>query len=94
MPETVEQEVAGTAIVEDPDRLGGAPHIAGTRIRVSDIAVRYRKGESAEEIAGTFPGVDLPAVHAALSYYHRNREDIEREVRTREDRFEEATARR
>ncbi|MFB6295145.1 MAG: DUF433 domain-containing protein [Candidatus Nanohaloarchaea archaeon] len=92
MPEAVDRESVEATIVEDQDTLGGAPHIGGTRVRVSDIAVRYQSGESPEEIVDTFPGLDFTEVYAALSYYHRNPGEIEDEIADREDRFEQAAS--
>ena len=37
----------------------------------------YKLGLSAEEIAANFGHVSLAQVHAALAYYHANREEIE-----------------
>jgi uncharacterized protein (DUF433 family) len=49
---------------------GGAPVIAGTGIKVLDVAVRYEvMGMTPEEIMVALPHLDLPQIHAALSYY-------------------------
>jgi len=53
------------------------PMIAGTRIRVQDIASDYeRHGMTAEEIAREFPHLSLAQVHAALSFYFDHRDEI------------------
>jgi uncharacterized protein (DUF433 family) len=70
-------EAQGGYIVTSADVRFGKPHIAGRRITVSDIIVRYnRLGMSPEEIALDF---DLPlsAIYASLSYYYDHREEIE-----------------
>lgn len=54
--------------------------LAGTRIRVSDIAVLFAdQGKSADEIAVADPQLSLAQVHAALAHYIDNRATIERE---------------
>jgi hypothetical protein len=37
----------------------------------------YKMGMSPEEIALEYPHLNLAQVHAALAYYHANREEIE-----------------
>ena len=37
----------------------------------------YQTGMSPEEIALEYPHLSLAQVHAALAYYHANREEIE-----------------
>ena len=51
--------------------------VAGTSVSVQRIAGWYRFGLSAEEIAENFGHLSLGQVHAALAYYHSNREEIE-----------------
>jgi len=53
---------------------GGAPVIAGTGIRVLDIAIRYEiMGMSPEDIIVSFPHITLSQVHDALSFYYANK---------------------
>ena len=59
---------------------GGKPCIAGTRIRVQDIVIWTEKGQSPEEVITGFPQLTLADVHAALAYYHDNRDEIERQM--------------
>lgn len=69
-------------IETDPQKCGGRPCIAGTRIRVQDIYVWHElQGQSPEEIVTDFKQLTLADVHAALTYYHDHREAIEAEVR-------------
>jgi uncharacterized protein (DUF433 family) len=54
----------------------GEPVIAGTRIRVHDVALWHKGGMTVEEMVEQFsltPG----QAHAALSYYYDHREEIE-----------------
>lgn len=63
---------------------GGRPVIAGTGVSVQRIAGWYKLGLSAEEIAENFGHLTLAQVHAALAYYHANREEIEVYLRDEE----------
>lgn len=56
--------------------------MAGTSVSVQRIAGWYKLGLSPEEIAGNFGRLSLAQVHAALAYYHSNREEIEAYLRT------------
>ena len=60
---------------------GGRPVVAGTSVSVQRIAGWYKLGLSPEEIAENFGHLSLAQVHAALAYYHSNREEIERYLR-------------
>ena len=71
----------GTLIVRTPGTVGGRPRIDGTRIRVSDVAISWNKGHSAEEMVDEiYPGVTLAQAYAALAYYYANRAEIDREI--------------
>ncbi|MBI2987840.1 MAG: DUF433 domain-containing protein, partial [Deltaproteobacteria bacterium] len=68
-------------ITQTPDICGGAPVIAGTRIRVSHIAYRYeRERQSPDEIVQAYPHLTLAQVHAARAYYYSHRDAIDREI--------------
>jgi uncharacterized protein (DUF433 family) len=70
-------------IDERPAVRGGAPVIAGTRIKVLDVAVRYEvMGMNPEEIMAALPHLDLPKIHAALSYYYAHKAEMDREWKT------------
>ena len=57
----------------------GAPVIAGTGIKVIDVAVRYEvMGMTPEEIMVALPHVDLAQIHAALSYYYAHKADLDK----------------
>ena len=59
---------------------GGAPVIAGTGIRVIDIAIRYEvMGMSPEEILGALPHLTLAQVHAALAHYYAHKPELDRQ---------------
>jgi uncharacterized protein (DUF433 family) len=76
-------DVAVQHIEITPGVCGGPPRISGHRITVEDIAIWHeRLGRSVEEIA-TEHGLNLAEIHAALSYDHDHREEIDRSGRER-----------
>lgn len=71
-----------------PGVCGGKPCIAGTRIRVFDVASLAQAGYLPDEIIERYPSLTLSDVHAALSYYYDNRDEIERQA-AEDQRFAE-----
>jgi uncharacterized protein (DUF433 family) len=70
-----------------PGYCGGKPHIAGHRIKVQQIVVWHeRMGMTPEEIVATYPTLTLPAVYAALAYYHGHRAEIDADIEA-DERF-------
>ena len=70
-----------THIESRPEKCGGKPCIAGTRIRVQDIYVWHElRGQSPDEIVANFPQLSLGQVHSALAYYHDHRQEIQAAV--------------
>ena len=70
----------GTLIAQTPGICGGRPRIAGTGVSVRRIAGWYKLGLTPEEIATEIPHLTLAQVHAALAYYHANRDDLDAEM--------------
>ena len=70
----------GTLIDRDPRIHNGRPKIANSGLTVSRIAGWYKLGMTPEEIALEYPHLPLAQVHAALAYYHVNREEIEADL--------------
>ena len=67
---------------------GGKPHIRGTRITVSDVAIWHlRLGHSLAEVAAYY---DLPlaAVYAAIAYYFDHKAEIDREIDAGKDFYQ------
>jgi uncharacterized protein (DUF433 family) len=72
-------------IVRDEGICGGQPRIAGTRLKVQQIALEYERfGWTPDQICDAHPGVTLAQVHAAISYYYDHKEEIDQTIR--EDR--------
>jgi uncharacterized protein (DUF433 family) len=56
--------------------------IAGSGIRVLDVAVRYEfMRMTPEEILLAYPHLTLALIHAALSYYYANKAELDKEWR-------------
>src|SRR5262249_3790310 len=79
--------VVGEYIAVKPGFCGGKPHLLGHRIKVQHVAVWHeRLGMTAEEIVATYPTLSLPAVYAALAYYHGHRAEIDADIEA-DERF-------
>lgn len=67
----------GKLIVSSPHIRHNRPHIAGTGVTVQRVVGWYQLGLTPEEISDRIGHLNLAQVHAALSYYHANREELE-----------------
>ena len=86
------QLVTPVHIESRPDKCGGRPCIAGTRIRVHDIYVWHvLDGLSPVEILADKPELSLASIHAAISYVFDHREEIERELAEENAEYERLT---
>jgi uncharacterized protein (DUF433 family) len=65
--ETADTQLA-PGIVRNPDRRGGRPTIAGTRITVEDVIARLAGGWTIEDILHAFPHLTREQVLQAISY--------------------------
>jgi len=65
----------------NPKISNGAPVIAGTRIRVVDIATEYEyMNHTPDEIINAHTHLKLEQVHEALSYYYENRAALDKKI--------------
>ena len=56
--------------------------IAGTRIRVVDVAMEYEYMNcSPDDIINAHPHLKLEQVHDALSYYYEHREELDEKIK-------------
>jgi uncharacterized protein (DUF433 family) len=86
-------EPALTHIDARPDKCGGKPCIAGTRIRVWDIYVLHeRLGKTPDEILADYPELSPADVHAALAYYFDHQQEIDAEMKAADDFVEQLKA--
>ena len=68
-------------ITSDPNVRGGRPCVAGTGVRVSDVALSMLFHDQAPgEIAATY-GISLAQVHAALAYYYEHKAELDEDIR-------------
>jgi uncharacterized protein (DUF433 family) len=78
--------VIGEYIAVKPGFCGGKPHINGHRIKVQHVAIWHeRMGMTPEEIVAAHPTISLPAVYAALAYYHGHRAEIDADIEADEE---------
>jgi uncharacterized protein (DUF433 family) len=76
------------SVVRDPEVRGGRPVIAGTTLRVSDLAAyRTLAGLTAEQLSAQFE-LDLARVHAGLAYYYDHKAEIDAEIRANAEQAE------
>lgn len=81
-------------IAIDPAVCGSAPRVAGTRITVAHIAEAVEHlGMMPDDVAALYPSLNLAKIHAALSYYHDHRQEIDASIR-RAERVEAELRRR
>lgn len=78
MPATV---LSIDLITSDPDVRGGRPCIAGTGIRVLDIAAAtVFHDQTPDQIAAAY-ALSLAQVYAALSFYYAHKAEIDADIR-------------
>jgi len=82
-----------TEIVRKDGILGGEPRLAGHRISVLQVADMVLEGEYSPEHVADQLGITLAEVHAALSYYYDNPEEMDT-FRERHDTLEAKLAER
>jgi uncharacterized protein (DUF433 family) len=54
-----------------------AIRIAGTRVGIETVLRDYQEGASPEEIVLRYPTLSLEQIHATITYYLANREQVE-----------------
>lgn len=69
-------------ITKDPEVCGGKACVDGTRIRVMDVVGLHRHGYTPQQMLNVYATpLTLAQVHAALTYYYDNPEEIETSFR-------------
>jgi uncharacterized protein (DUF433 family) len=79
----------GTLIERSPEIRRGRPCIAGTGVTVRRITGWHNLGLTPEEIAAKIEHLNLAQIHAALAYYHANRDEIDSDIAAEEAAIEE-----
>ncbi|HEV3077935.1 MAG TPA: DUF433 domain-containing protein [Thermoanaerobaculia bacterium] len=76
------------SVVSDPEIRNGSPLVAGTTLRVSDLAAYHTlAGLTPDQLSAQFD-LDLAQVHAALSYYFRHKASVDAEIRANAEQAE------
>ncbi len=77
-------------IVSNPAVRSGRPIIAGTTLRVQDVAAHHiYRHYTPDELAYQL-GISLAQVHAALAYYYDHKDEIERQIEEDDRLIQEA----
>ena len=74
--------------------MAGAPIIAGTRVRVSDVVRHRNLLGSVAGVKRALPHLTRGQIGVALKYYTENREDIDSEIQEEDALLAEARKRR
>ena len=89
MTEQASYNVTAAHITRTPGVCGGAPCIAGWRIRVQHVYVWYElMGMTPDEIAKSYD-LSLTQIHAALAFAYENIEFIRQEIHEEDTLVEE-----
>jgi uncharacterized protein (DUF433 family) len=71
----------------------GNIHVTGTRIGLEHIIEDYHKGRSPEEIVLAYPTLKPTDVYSVISYYLKNRDEVDAYVQEQYRRADEAKER-
>jgi uncharacterized protein (DUF433 family) len=63
--------------------------LKGHRIGIDDVLYYYLEGYTAVEIAAHLPTLTMEQIHATITYYLRNRSEMDAYLRRLADRYEE-----
>lgn len=77
---TAPKVVASAQITKTPGVCGGQAVIDGTRIRVKNIAVLLKAGQTPQQILVQYPSLNIAQVHYAIGYYYEHQDEIEAEI--------------
>jgi uncharacterized protein (DUF433 family) len=87
-------KVVYSHITKQPDVRGGKACIDDTRIAVADVAVLLEQALGDRQIVECYPSLNLAQVHAAISYYYENREELQKDLAEDDDAEAEHERRR
>lgn len=65
-----------------PLRIGaeGQVFVGETRVRLETVVTAFQRGDSPEQIADSFDVLTLAEVYAAIAYYLKHREEVDRYI--------------
>jgi uncharacterized protein (DUF433 family) len=78
-------KVVYSHVTKQPDVRGGKACIDDTRIAVVDVVVLLEQGLGDQQIVERYPSLNLAQVHAAISYYYENREELQKDLAEDDD---------
>lgn len=73
-------KVVYSHITKQPGVRGGKACIDDTRIAVVDVVALLKQGLGDQDIIDRYRSLNLAQVHAAISYYYENREELEADL--------------
>lgn len=73
-------KVVYSHITKQPGVRGGKACIDDTRIAVVDVVALLKRGLGDQQIVEHYPSLNLAQVHAAISYYYENRDELEADL--------------
>ena len=77
-------------IVSNPAVRSGRPFIAGTTLRVQDVAAHHIYNHYTPDELAYQLGISLAQVYAALAYYYDHKDEIERQIEEDDRLIQEA----
>ncbi len=66
----------------------GVVRVGGTRVTLDTVVAAFNEGATAEEIVQQYPSLQLADVYAVISYYLRNRSEVETYLKKRQRQAE------
>jgi len=86
---TAPKIVASAQITKTPGVCGGQAVIEGTRIRVKNVAVLLKAGQTPQQILVQYPSLNMAKVHYAIGYYYEHQDEIEADIAADERNIDE-----
>ena len=78
-------KVVYSHITKHPGVRGSKACIDDTRIAVVDVVALLKQGLGDQQIVERYPSLNLAQVHAAISYYYENRDELEADLAEDDD---------
>ena len=69
----------------------GGLYVAGTRVSLDSVVIRFQQGASSERIVQSFPTLKLSQVYGAIAYYLENEKTIGEYIAEGERDLEQST---
>jgi uncharacterized protein (DUF433 family) len=67
----------------------GVMRVAGTRVSFDSVIYAFNEGATPEEIAQSFPTLDLASIYSVIGYYLQNRAEVQQYLEQRKVQREE-----